>query len=162
MIDHQTHGHRRIFVPEQPDGLAGAVFIDLDIPLPQIRHQAALAVTDGGMQDHQIHIHGNPERFLAGLAHGGRYQAEAESGPRHKRLNPAILRLPHGVLHLLNDVAELDSRPSPSAAAASATAAATVIDTLRRSSICGSSDAPGWRTATRLETALAAARTCHR
>ena len=46
---------------------------------------------------------------------------------------------------------------NPSAAAASATATATVTDTLRKSSICGSSDAPGWRTATRLDTALAAA-----
>src|ERR1035438_4640891 len=45
----------------------------------------------------------------------------------------------------------------PSASAASATATATVTDTLRRSSICGSSDAPGWRTVTRLDTALAAA-----
>src|ERR1039458_250466 len=45
----------------------------------------------------------------------------------------------------------------PSACAASATATATVTDTLRKSSICGSSDAPGWRTATKLDTALAAA-----
>ena len=42
----------------------------------------------------------------------------------------------------------------PSACAVSATATATVADTLRKSSICGSSDAPGWRTVTRLETAL--------
>src|ERR1035437_5529893 len=45
----------------------------------------------------------------------------------------------------------------PSASAASATATATVNDTLRKSSICGRSDAPGWRTVTRLDTALAAA-----
>ena len=45
----------------------------------------------------------------------------------------------------------------PSASAVSATATATVTDTLRKSSICGSSDAPGWRTVTRLDTALAAA-----
>ena len=46
---------------------------------------------------------------------------------------------------------------NPSASAASATATATVADTLRKSSICGSSEAPGWRTVTRLDTALAAA-----
>src|SRR5437763_17024161 len=45
----------------------------------------------------------------------------------------------------------------PSAYAASATATATVADTLRRSSTWGSSEAPGWRTVTRLDTALAAA-----
>ena len=35
--------------------------------------------------------------------------------------------------------------------------ATTVTDTVRKLSICGSSGAPGWRTATRLDTALAAA-----
>ena len=44
-----------------------------------------------------------------------------------------------------------------SACAASATATATINDTLRRSSMCGSKDEPGWRTVTRLDTALAAA-----
>ena len=45
----------------------------------------------------------------------------------------------------------------PSATAASATATATVTVTLRKSSICGSRDAPGSRTATRLDNAFAAA-----
>lgn len=29
---------------------------------------------------------------------------------RSVRLDPAVLRLPHGVLHLLNDIVEFDSR----------------------------------------------------
>src|SRR5689334_7242043 len=43
---------------------------------------------------------------------------------------------------------------SPSATAASATATATVTVTLRRSSMCGSNDAPDRRTATRLDNAF--------
>ena len=68
-----------------------------------------------------------------------------------------ILRLPHRVLHLLNDVAEFDAGQAFRHRGFGTTATATVADTLRKSSTCGSSDAPGWRTVTRLDTAFAAA-----
>ena len=57
MIDHQAYGDRNILVPEEPDGLPHAVFVNLKIPLAETGDIAALAVVHRGLQRHQAHVH---------------------------------------------------------------------------------------------------------
>ena len=57
MVDNQSHGYRNVFVPEEPDALRHAVFIDFKILLAQIRYKATLPVGDRSVQHYQGHVH---------------------------------------------------------------------------------------------------------
>src|ERR1017187_4932032 len=59
VVDNQSHGDRNVFVAEQADGLANAVFVNLKILLAQIGSEAAFSVAHGGVQHHEIDVHGN-------------------------------------------------------------------------------------------------------
>ena len=67
VIDDQAHRDRNVFVAEQADGLADAVFVHRKILLAQLGSKLAVAVAHGGLQDHQIDVHRNPERRILRL-----------------------------------------------------------------------------------------------
>src|SRR6266852_3024249 len=111
-----------------------------------------MPILDSCGQHHQVDIHS-----YLGLACDAKYQDQPERRSRRQHASTRQYSGCHMASCTSCTMSDNWMPAKPSAIAVSATATATVADTLRRSSTCGSSDAPGWRTVTRLDTALAAA-----
>ena len=81
MVDHQSHGYRNIFVPEQADRLPDTVLVYLKILLAQIGSEPAFRIAHGSVQQHQVDVYGNPEGLHSlgfGIARDTGHQEQRE------------------------------------------------------------------------------------
>jgi hypothetical protein len=70
VIDYEADGDGDVFVAEQTDSLANAVFVYRKVIFVQIWSEAAGAIVNDGLQYHQVEVYGDL-KWLVGLSPRG-------------------------------------------------------------------------------------------
>jgi hypothetical protein len=112
MIADQTDGDGGVFLAEQADFLRVPVLKNRKILLAELGDAVTSAVMYARLQHYPIYVHRDRERFL--IWRGLRLRGQTSDIAREmrfisRRLYPAIFRLPHRILHLLDDVHQSDA-----------------------------------------------------